>query len=420
MPTQRETGLWILGAAGLGMAVALGVWLFPTPPAGPAGGVAADGDGLASAAAMAPATRATVAVGRLSRIEQLLAIDPEAEAEPSAPQETKAAAMIDALNGLADDFSQLGQVDRARATELTGQLLDRFRLEPAPGNWGQILPPAAELLTAALADPVAAVRASALAEVGRVWTWQPGRTMPEAEKTFLGRWKERLHAPLVKSLDDAEPGVRMATVQALGALPIDSLAAPALSRLRDENPAVRMQVLNSFAGRRDLLSEEDVVPRLFDTEPAVTMAANVVLRARGLNDEQIGLAKLLYHPKPAMRVSAIALLADRTDIDPVVWLVQLSYDPEESVRTQAMEALADRESTTARNRVVEMARSDPSEQVRTAARQKLPEGTEMDPDITNLLPPPTRPGDEAQAADPEILAKLPPLPGLPAMTPRAN
>jgi hypothetical protein len=94
-------------------------------------------------------------------------------------------------------------------------------------------------------------------------------------------------------------------------------------------------------------------------------------------------------------LAAISRLRQRADIDPVVWLIQLSHDPEERVRARALEELAAVNSPDAKKRVAEMAGSDPSESIRQAARRWAPVST------------PTT-------------AELPPLPGSPRLTPRAN
>ena len=100
-----------------------------------------------------------------------------------------------------------------------------------------------------------------------------------------------------------------------------------------------------------------------------------MLRARNLDDEQIGLAKLLYHPRAELRASAIPLIEAREDIDPVLWLVRLSRDSDDSVRSKALDALGRLASPDARRRVAEMADSDPSQEIRDAARHTLDELT---------------------------------------------
>ncbi|MBV8268028.1 MAG: HEAT repeat domain-containing protein [Planctomycetaceae bacterium] len=145
----------------------------------------------------------------------------------------------------------------------------------------------------------------------------------------------------------------------------------------------------SFAGRRDLLTEDALLKRLYDQEPAIRESAEIVLTTRGLTADQIGLGKQIFSPKPELRAAVIPLLGQRTDIDPMVWLLQLSHDPVESVRIAAAEAMAERFTPEARQRLTEMAETDPSPAVRQAANQLK-------------------------------TAALPPLPGSTSLNPKAN
>lgn len=363
MDTRRALGRTILG--GLGLAAALGLGgcdtaerlttnkAIPVAPGGP-----------------------SVAEARTDPIDtfaRLVRPDDAALGQPIAGDQAQAS--VAALIELRGAFDRLDPVRKAQAVALTTTFMERIAIEPAPENWGEALAPSAEILTAALGEPSAAVRAGAIDSVGRFWSWKPGGAITPDHERIVGQWKERFYTPALSGLDDPEPGIRLAAVQCLGQLAIDPKAAPAVARLDDENPAVRLQVLSSFAGRRDLMTDEDVLPRLYDAEPAVGHSAQAVLRARGLDEEQIGLAKLLYHPRAELRISAIEVLQAREDIDPVVWLVQLSHDRDEAVRAEALKALARRPSPDACRRVAEMAEGDPSEMVRESANQLLPKMT---------------------------------------------
>ncbi|WP_169975265.1 HEAT repeat domain-containing protein [Tautonia rosea] len=405
MPLGRgaRMGLGFVGVAGLLAAAGLAMTMAPSEP--PA--AETDGSVAPSASASTEHRRDEALTDRAGLLAQgdaealIQAKDALQSPSGSNQGESLAAepltqdqlnAWLDDLVGLGSGFRRFGPVDRSRVMELIGGALDRMTVSPVPDRWIEALPPSAELLTVGLADASPAVRAAAAEVLGRVWGWQPGTAIwPDAERT-VATWKNRLHTPLVSLLDDAEPGVRLATVIALGKLPIDAMAEPAVARIADEVPAVRMQVLTSFAPRRDVLTDDEVLPLLFDPESPVALAAQLVLKARGLNDDLIGLAKLLYHPRADLRASAIAQIERREDIDPIVWLDRLSHDQDEQVRSQAMEALSRLASPDARRRVSEMAASDPSPTVRDAARRALD----------------------------DLTADLPPLPGSPDLYPRAN
>ncbi|WP_152049925.1 HEAT repeat domain-containing protein [Tautonia marina] len=405
MPLGRgaQMGLGFVGVAGLLTAAGLAMTMAPSgaPVADPDQSVTSE---TSSTPENPPAQPLTARAGLLAQgdVESLVQANHALRATSESDQgesdsaepltEDQLNAWLDDLAGLGSGFRRFGPVDRSRVMELVGVGLDRMTVSPVPDRWIEALTPSAELLTVGLADASPAVRAGAAEVLGRVWAWQPGAPIwPDAERT-VATWKNRLHTPLVALLDDPEPGVRLATVIALGKLPIDAMAEPAVARIADDVPAVRMQVLTSFAHRRDVLTDDAVLPLLFDPESPVALAAQFVLKARGLDDDLIGLAKLLYHPRADLRASAISQIERRDDIDPIVWLDRLSRDEDETVRSKAMEALSRLASPDARRRVAEMAASDPSPTIRDAARRVLD----------------------------DLTADLPPLPGAPDLYPRAN
>ena len=205
---------------------------------------------------------------------------------------------------------------------------------------------------------------------------------------MLGKWKEKLYQPVVRSLGHRDARTLIAAVACLGALPIDNAAAPALAYLDNPDPGVRKQTLVSFAHRPLLLTDDMLLTRLHDSDAMIRgAAARRPQGARGLERrDQISMGGLIFSPRPQQRISVIPLLKDRTDVDPAIWLIQLSRDSEEMVRLSAVEAMAAVKSTAVRRRLTEMARSDVSEAVRQAAGK--------------LAAPPR-----------ENTASLPPLPG---------
>lgn len=411
MPLARgaRLGLGLVGIAGLLAAGGLAVMMAPSDPRGAETSDGGDSSPRerATVASSSEGRKATDLEGRAARLaagdSKALATltgeilshaseETDESAIPSPILEEELPSWLEDLAGLSAGFSRFGPVERAQVIQVVSNILDLLTVTPVPDRWIEALTPSAEILTIGLADASPAVKAASAEVLGRSWSWQPGTAIwPDAER-IVASWKNRLHSPLVTLLDDAEPGVRLSAVLALGKLPIDAMAAPAVSRVHDPVPAVRVQVLNSYAHRRDLLTDDDILPLLYDSEQAVALAAQIVLRARGLDDELIGLAKLLYHPRADLRASAIPLIDNREDIDPIVWLVLLSRDEDESVRSQAMEALCRRASPDARRRVAEMANTDPSPSLRDAARKALD----------------------------DLTADLPPLPGSPDVFPRAN
>jgi HEAT repeats len=393
MATRGRTGLGIIGV--LGLAVAVGVVGWTSRP----GRRAAVSPPTTTVEGAKSPRLALAERVRRGEARALLALHQEMTAKVDGPpkglEEAEGAEWIEILAGLRAGFPKFGGRGRAASLVVVGQILRRFASEPAPAGWGRILPPSFELVAAGLADRELEVRIAAVAEVGRLWSWAPGRAMIPVEEQAVAQWKEGLYAPVVRLLTDPEPGARAAAVACLGALPIDAAAEPAVAGVHDPDAVVRQQTLVAFAGRRDLVTEEDILPLLYDPSPAVAPVAEQVLRGRGLSQEQVGLGKLISHPRAEMRVGAIPLLQGRSDINPSIWLLHLSHDPAELVRVRAVEALAGHDSPEVRKRLEEMARTDPSAPIREAAGKLVPAGS-------------------------DATAALPPLPGSPRLNPKAN
>ena len=316
----------------------------------------------------------------------------------AAVSEAEAESLIEVLGALRTGYLKFGAHARAGALVAACHILDRFAVKPAPTRWIESMSPVHDLLISGLADRDLDVRVTALAQVGRLWTWtpDPGRTMFPFEENSLTVWHDRFLPPVVRRLADREPESRVAAVACLGLVPIDEAALPAIAYLEDPASGdVRQQVLVSFAGRPALLSEDALLKRLYDPHPGVAEAAEVILKTRGLSREQIGLGRLIFHPKPELRASVIPLIRKRTDIDPVVWLLQLSRD------TDGV---------------------GPRRCPRSARRPDHARGPRPDRRDGRLRPVPRRApgGRQAHLPQGDATAALPPLPGSTSLNPKAN
>jgi hypothetical protein len=302
---------------------------------------------------------------------------------------------VEVIEGVRTGFLKFGSYGRATALTVVGRAFQRLGIEPAPTGWIEALSPAHDVFTAGLADSNLDVRVTALMEIGRLWSWYPGRSTIPVEDQLLSDWKQGFHAGVVRRLSDREPRSRAAAVACLGYLPIGSAAAPAVAYLDDPSSSeVRKQVLVSFAQRRTLLTEDAILKHMSDQDPTVVETARLVLQTRGLTQEQISMGCMIFNPKPAIRGSVFSFLKERTDIDPAVWLIQLSRDSDETIRMEAVSAMSARLSPEIGERLAEMAATDSSMEVRRAAGKFLPES--------------------------EKTAALPPLPGSPSLNPKAN
>ena len=225
------------------------------------------------------------------------------------------------------------------------------------------------MLSAALADNHAEVRATALIEIGRYWNWLPGRAMTPAEEVILANWKDAFREPATRLLGDRDPKSRAAAVVCLGSSPIDAMAALAAPYIDDpDNGGVRYHTLKTLATRTAVLSDDAILRRLHDTRARPPRAGRD--RPQGARPDQgakSSSAASWYHPKPEVRVSIVPLICERTDIDPTIWLLQLTHDADETVRAKAAEALVGRTSPDVLDRLRAMVASDPSASVKAAA-----------------------------------------------------
>ncbi|MDX2037603.1 MAG: HEAT repeat domain-containing protein [Isosphaeraceae bacterium] len=308
--------------------------------------------------------------------------------------DAEGAEWVEVAKALRTSYSRLSSADgRATAAAISTRILEKFAVDPAPASWIAAFPPVRDILLSAVIDQEPNVRAFALGEVAKLWSWAPARTPLPVEEQQLAEWKDSMAAPVVRRLGDAEAKVRVAAVACLGLNPIHSVAERALPHVEDRNGDVRHQVLASFGARPNLLGDEAVLQRLHDSEPGIPQLAEIVLKARGLNRDQIFLGRMITSPQPEQRASVIPMLRGRADLDPVVWLVRLSSDADESVRVKAVAALGEQDTPESRRRLREVATTDKSASVREAAEKLVAAMT---------------------------TASLPPLPGSPRLNPRAN
>jgi hypothetical protein len=309
--------------------------------------------------------------------------------------EGEAVDQVEALKALRTGYLRLTPAAKVAATEVAARILNRFAASPTPAGWTKVLPPAHDILSGALDDPAVEVRVAALTELTKLWGWMPGCTMSQSEELTVAQWKEQLYKQVLQRLADERqaPQSCIAAIACLGALPIDEAAAPAIPYLKSDNPAIRYKVLESFANRPNLLDVDTLLSRLHDSVPDMAKLVEKILRGRGLTQDEVVLGRLLNDPRPALRASAIPVILKREDVDPVNVLLHLLSDPDASVRLQAVQACAGRLTPEVNRRLHELASSDVSPNVRDAAAKLVPA---------------------------EDTVALPPLPGSPSLTPKAN
>ncbi len=344
----------------------------------------------------ARATGGALAYGDTNALKKVCEglVPKKGEERPAALTDAQGKEFLETLTQIRTGFLKMTPADRGLAAMAAGRIVDRFRVEPSPPTWKDALIPARDVLVAAMADNDSEVRAAALLEVGKMWSWLPGLTMTPLEERQLADWKDGFVDHVTRHLGDREVKSRAAAISCVAASPLQALANQAAVNVDHKEAAIRYATLMAFAQKPAALSNDDIIRRLHDDEPSIAGLASVILKTRGLSQEQVGLAKLITHSKADLRVSVIPLVKDREDIDPEVWLLQLTHDNTEFVRVKAVEALKGRTSPDVERRLRELAAKDTSADVRTLASQIL----------------------SAQATT----AALPPLPGSPSLNPKAN
>jgi hypothetical protein len=349
------------------------------------------------------ATNATLAAqirqSNVPALAELYAkLENKADPVPKGLTEGEGAEWVEMLNSIRAGYLQFSTT-QARMAAIDGsfKILQKFSADPAPKSWLTAIAPFRDIICSGLRDKEFDVRVTSLNALAKVWNWSPGRTLLPVEEEQLGEWKNAFHKQVVLSLADSDPRGRAAAVDCLSKIPVDAPASPALAYLEDPSGHVRQQVMVSYAARPALLTEDMIIKRLHDSEMGVPQMAEIVLKGRGLTKDQIALGRMISSPKPELRASVIPLLREHDDLDPVVWLLKLSHDTDENVRAKAVEAMTGKDNNELRNRLREMAAKDTSAVVRAAASKLV-----------------------AQLPQADTTAALPPLPGSPKLTPRAN
>lgn len=144
-----------------------------------------------------------------------------------------------------------------------------------------------------------------------------------------------------------------------------------LPLLRDQEARVRRAAILAVGPVRTLITEEDLLPLLHDSDAEVRRLCESALRSRGLNDTHVLLGRLVSDPRPTARLQVLPELREASDLDPGVWLRRLSHDPAPAVRAAALRETRFYPGVDLRDRLQEMAQSDPSPTVRQLASYYL-------------------------------------------------
>ena len=172
--------------------------------------------------------------------------------------------------------------------------------------------------------------------------------------------------------EDSAPDNRVKAVAAAERF-LPDMRKQALPLLNDPEPAVRIAAMQAIGATQGIIETEDLLRWLHDPNPEVRRFCERALRSRGVSDEQIALGRLITDPVPRVRLQVLTCLrrGDETDVYAGVWLRHLSHDPAPEVRFAAVRAIREQGLTELNDRIDQMARNDPSPTVCDFARRCL-------------------------------------------------
>ena len=182
-------------------------------------------------------------------------------------------------------------------------------------------------------------------------------------------WPGRGRELALTSLADTGAETRIAAVRVLLEEPFredPAVLVRLLPLLRDTDATVRRHALLAVGPEREAASDDQLLPLLHDDSQDVRQLCEKMLRSRGLTEEHVRLARLVSASDPSIRLQVLPLLRRNGDLDPEVWLRRLTFDNAAAVRAAA--ARASGSVIGMRDRLREMAQTDPSETVRDIAR----------------------------------------------------
>ncbi len=172
-------------------------------------------------------------------------------------------------------------------------------------------------------------------------------------------------------LDDPGPENRIRAVNLVLCANAPELLGKVVPLLKDSVPGVRKAALAALGPSKDTLGDDDLLPLLHDVDPGVQKLAEEALRSRGLPENHLLLARLISDDRPGERLQVVHHLLQSEDLPLGIWLRRLSQDPAPAVRAAAVRAAYLQTQADLRDRLLEMAREDPSPTVRQLASHYL-------------------------------------------------
>jgi hypothetical protein len=172
------------------------------------------------------------------------------------------------------------------------------------------------------------------------------------------------------SLADATDANRILAIR-LAQRPEINLLTEIIPLLRDGSAGIRREALLALGPAPEVISDDHLLYWLTDPDEDVRRLCEMALKGRGLQENHIRLARLMADRRPAVRLEVIDNLQAAPDLDPGAWLRRLSHDPVPAIRVAAARAAADQARIDLRDRIEQMAQTDPSPTVQQVARYYL-------------------------------------------------
>ena len=148
---------------------------------------------------------------------------------------------------------------------------------------------------------------------------------------------------LLPMLDDDDPAVRVAALEAVGDMTTPSVLPVLSMALSDPDPRVRVVALEALAAHQAKAVVGSIEPYLYDEDPEVRLAAIETLSDLEAETAVHSLAGLLSDPEAPIRQQAVTALGDIGGENAVMYLLQARYDPEPGIRANVANILSELE-----------------------------------------------------------------------------
>lgn len=269
------------------------------------------------------------------------------------------------LSDTFDTFSPAGKAE-------TAALLARWLVTDGDES---LMPPCRKVLELAAASAEPSVHTRAL-DLAVALPLQAGDSASQNACRVLAR----------SGLRDGDSAVRARAVHAAAQTGREMLEE-LVPLLDDPAPEVRQAAMLTLGPAVDVIATDDLLRWLHDPDEGVRRLCEATLRGpRRLPDEHVMLGRLLTDEEPSVRLQVLETLREVSDLEPGVWLRRLSHDPAPAVRVAAIRAAVElpyEAQVDLRDRLDQMARSDPNPTVSNLARYYLSQSQTTDPGKRN-------------------------------------